>query len=80
MKGARKLMKTLVSEGEVSMLKVPRAGWEMKIGAALASFTKKRYVGTPNGLQIRVVGEKSPRPQKSVHLRHEQQIKWEIPI
>jgi hypothetical protein len=52
----------------------------MKIGAALASFTKKRYVGTPNGLQIRVVGEKSPRPQKSVHLRHEQQIKWEIPI
>jgi hypothetical protein len=50
MKGTRKLMKTSVSEGKVSMLTVPKAGREMKIGAAQARSTEKRGFGTAKWL------------------------------
>ena len=43
-------MKTSVNEGEVCMLTFPRAGWEMKIGAAQASSTEKRAFSTAKWL------------------------------
>ena len=42
--------------------------------------TEKPTRSEQKGLQIPAVGRKSRKRQKTVHLRHEQQIKWEIPV
>jgi hypothetical protein len=72
-------MKTFVGAGEVSLLPVPGAGWEVKIRREQASSTVKRGFGPAKWLANPGGGKIVRKQPKTVHLRHEQQIKWEIP-
>src|ERR1700722_875609 len=76
MKSGRNRMKASVGKGGVPSLPVPGASWEVKIGCEQASSTEKRVVGTAKWLANPGGGTVST---KTVHFRHEQQIKWEIP-
>jgi len=50
-------MKTFVSDGEVSLLPVPGAGWEVKIRCEQASSTVKRGFGPAKWLANPGVGK-----------------------
>jgi len=60
-------MKNIGQHGEVSMLTVPSAGWEMKIGAAQASSTEKRGFGTAKWLAKFGQREYTRETAKNVH-------------
>jgi hypothetical protein len=72
-------MKTSVSQGEVSLLPVQGAGWEVRIGCAQADFTEKRRFGTAKWLANPEGGGKTTKTTINSSFSHEQQIKWEIP-
>jgi hypothetical protein len=65
-----KRMRTPVNTGEVSLLPILGAGWEVKIGAEQAAFTEKPRFGTAKWFDIPCRGEKIVKngPQQFIEL------------